>query len=133
MLGWSNWGFVVLLVLVTGILAGSYPAFFLSAYDPVKTLKGIAHQAQSTISLRKALVVLQFSFAVLLITGTIVIYKQLQFIKDRPMGFDANVLMEMPMEGMLGQRYELRRTVCYNPVPSLRCVEQQEAFRRKTL
>lgn len=105
-LGTLNWGYVTIAILLTGIISGSYPAFFLSSFDPVNTLKGKVRQNSSSITLRKVLVVVQFSFAVFIITGTIVIYKQLQFIKNRPMGYNSHALIEMPMEGMLFQKYE---------------------------
>jgi ABC-type antimicrobial peptide transport system permease subunit len=105
-LGLFNWLCVALAVLCTAILSGSYPAFFLSSFDPISTLKGISRSNSSSVSLRKVLVVVQFSFAVLLITGTIVIYKQLQFLKNRPVGYDSSALVEMPLEGMLFQKYE---------------------------
>lgn len=101
-----NWAYVTIAILLTGIISGSYPAFFLSSFDPVNTLKGKVRQGSSSITLRKILVVVQFSFAMFIITGTIVVYKQLQFIKNRPMGYNSDALVEMPMEGMLFQKYE---------------------------
>jgi len=106
-LGIRNWLFVLLAVLLTGIISGSYPAFYLSSFTPINTLKGIVKLNPSSVGLRKVLVVVQFSFAVLVITGTIVVYKQLQFIKNRPMGYDSKSLVEMPLEGMLFQKYDL--------------------------
>jgi putative ABC transport system permease protein len=107
-LGAGGWLLVLLGVFITGIIAGSYPAFFLSSFEPVNTLKGttIVKGSHSSVSLRQALVVLQFSFAVLLITGTIVIYNQLQLIKNRPIGYENKALVEMPMEGMMFQKYD---------------------------
>jgi ABC-type antimicrobial peptide transport system permease subunit len=101
-----NWAYVTIAILLTGIISGSYPAFFLSSFDPVNTLKGKVRQGSSSITLRKILVVVQFSFAMFIITGTIIVYKQLQFIKNRPMGYNSDALVEMPMEGMLFQKYE---------------------------
>ena len=108
----DSWLLVLLGVFVTGIIAGSYPAFYLSSFEPVNTLKGtaIVKGSRSSVSLRQALVVVQFSFAVLLITGTIVIYNQLQLIKNRPIGYDNNALVEMPMEGMLFQKYDVLKS-----------------------
>lgn len=108
-LGVYSWLLVLLGVFVTGIMAGSYPAFYLSSFEPVNVLKGtvIIKGNRSSVTLRQVLVVIQFSFAVLLITGTIVIYSQLELIKNRPIGYNSNALVEMPMEGMLFQKYDL--------------------------
>ncbi|TCD02911.1 ABC transporter permease [Pedobacter psychroterrae] len=104
-----SWLLVLIGVFVTGIIAGSYPAFYLSSFEPVNVLKGAVTKNgnHSSVTFRQVLVVIQFSFAVLLITGTIVIYNQLQLIKNRPIGYNSSALVEMPMEGMLFQKYDL--------------------------
>ncbi|MES2829447.1 MAG: ABC transporter permease [Bacteroidota bacterium] len=106
----TDWIMVLLSVLFLGIIAGSYPAFYLSSFAPVETLKGIIKTSRTSVSLRQILVVLQFTFAVLIITGTIVIYNQLQLIKDRPIGYNSDHLVEMPIEGMMFQKYDVLKS-----------------------
>ncbi|TDQ11085.1 ABC transporter permease [Pedobacter metabolipauper] len=106
-----NWAWIILTAGITGILSGSYPAFYLSAFEPVQTLKNNIKSGSSfSINFRKALVIVQFGFAVFLITGTIIIYKQLQHIKNRPTGYDNHALIQMPQEGALLQKYDLFKT-----------------------
>jgi len=87
------WVISVGFILTTGFVAGSYPALYLSSFNPVKALKGTfrAHRLASVP--RKALVVLQFTISVMLIACTGVIYKQLMFVKDRPTGYDREGLL----------------------------------------
>jgi putative ABC transport system permease protein len=79
--------------LITGIIAGSYPAIYLSSFQPVKVLKGVLRPGNDTITPRKALVVVQFAVSVILIIGTIVVYRQVQFARNRPAGYDSNGLI----------------------------------------
>lgn len=103
-----NWIVLLLVLVFTGGIAGSYPAFYLSGFNAVQTLKRpLNFKKGYTLSLRQVLVIVQFSFAIILIAATITIYKQLQFIKNRPLGYDANALIEIPHEGLLYERYDL--------------------------
>jgi ABC-type antimicrobial peptide transport system permease subunit len=79
--------------VLIGLLAGSRPAFHLSSFNTVKTLKGVAQSGKSAVFSRKVLVVVQFSCSVALIISTIVVYRQVQYAKDRPAGYDVNQLM----------------------------------------
>ena len=76
------------LIVITGFLAGSYPAFYLSAFQAIKVIKGNFTSQLSAAGLRRALVVFQFSLSILLVMGIIVIYSQLRYIAHRDLGFD---------------------------------------------
>lgn len=105
------WAGILAIVLGTGLIAGSYPAFYLSAFNPIQTLKKkITGRHFLAVSLRQVLVVGQFSFTVILITATLVIYKQIEYIKNRPLGFNASALVELPQDGELKSKFELFKT-----------------------
>ncbi|CAN5432540.1 ABC transporter permease [soil metagenome] len=89
----SFWIGALSLVLITGFVAGSYPAFYLSAFQPVKVLKGKVQVGKGASTPRKILVTLQFGFSILLIVGTVVVYQQVQHIKAREVGYDRENLM----------------------------------------
>ncbi|MDJ1466592.1 ABC transporter permease [Xanthocytophaga flava] len=111
---WANpwfWLTSVGFIGLTGLLAGSYPALYLSSFHPVKVLKGTLHIGRSASTPRRLLVVLQFTVSVTLIICTIVVYQQIQFAKNRPVGYDRKglITMEMKSSDFYG-KYDLLRT-----------------------
>ena len=89
------WGIMLIFTAFTGLVAGSYPALYLSSFNPVKILKGGIHVGKSAALPRKILVVIQFSFSIVLMIGTIIIYQQVQYGKNRPIGFNNKGLISV--------------------------------------
>ena len=92
-------------VVVTALLAGSRPAFYLSSFQAIKVLKGAMHVGRAAALPRKILVVLQFSCSIALIISTIIIYQQIQHAKNRPSGYDLNRLVMTEMNSDLANNY----------------------------
>ncbi len=121
-LGLNRPGFWVLLVGVTvviGLLAGSYPAFYLSGFNPVKTLRRGLGGRRGNYAFRRALVVFQFVLSVGLIIGTLVVRRQLDYLYNNKLGMDLNDVLTMRMRGNTPATYEvLKNELMRNPAVS---------------
>lgn len=103
----SNWIFFIVLIAVTTLLAGGYPAFVLASMDTIRSLKGRAANGTFALSVRKMLVIMQFGFSLIVIVATIIIYQQLNFLRNRPLGYEVSYLVQMPHEGNLYLKFDL--------------------------
>jgi ABC-type antimicrobial peptide transport system permease subunit len=103
----SFWLVMLILTMVTGFISGSYPALYLSSFNPVKAFKGTLKFSQTARWLRKSLVIFQFTLSIILIVGTIVISRQVNYIQSVNLGYDRENLIFVPLQGDLGTRFDL--------------------------
>ncbi|HKZ65262.1 MAG TPA: FtsX-like permease family protein, partial [Chitinophagaceae bacterium] len=101
------WLSLLCLLIITSLVAGSYPALFMSSLRPVQVLKGKMKFSRGSIFFRKGLVVFQFSLSIILIVGMIVIYRQVNYVQTKNLGFDRDNLIYIPIEGDLVEKYNL--------------------------
>jgi len=101
--------FVLSGIIIVGLMAGLYPAFYLTRFKPVSILKGAKVSGRSANILRKFLIVFQFSISIILIIGTTVVYKQLDYLKNKDLGFDKERLMNIELTREISQRKEIFR------------------------
>lgn len=100
------WQFSLGIIVFTGFAAGIYPAFFLTSGKTVEVLKSQLKGYMRGARLRKVLVVIQFSLTILMIVSTIVVYQQIQYIKNKNLGLDKSNVALIPLEGVNGEKYE---------------------------
>jgi len=101
------WLFALGIILITGWVAGSYPAFYLSSFQPVKVLKGKVRLGKNASTPRKVLVTLQFGFSIILIIATVVIYEQIQLVKGRTLGYEQENLITVSHTEEIEKNYEV--------------------------
>jgi ABC-type antimicrobial peptide transport system permease subunit len=97
---WSNmqfWRYAMVFIVFTAILAGSYPALYLSSFQPIKVLKGTFRVGRFAALPRKVLVVTQFTVSIALIIGTLIVMSQIEYSKNRPVGYDKGGLIQIPV------------------------------------
>jgi predicted permease len=98
---------LLIITIICGLLAGSYPSLYLSSFNPVYVLKSIKLKAGSAAFIRKGLVVLQFAVSIILIIATIIIYQQIQHVKNRSLGFNKDNLIQISMQGDMQQHFDV--------------------------
>ncbi|WP_184546921.1 ABC transporter permease [Mucilaginibacter sp. FT3.2] len=103
----AHLAFIIGIGIITGLVAGSYPAFYLSSFNPVFVLKGIRVKTGASANfIRKGLVVSQFVISIILIISTIIIYQQVNHIKTRNLGYNKNNLLNINLQGKLKENFE---------------------------
>ena len=100
------WLKLLLIAFFTGFVSGCYPALFLSAFNPANVLKGLIRVGTGAARFRKGLVVFQFILSIVLIIGTIIITKQVNYIQSVDLGYNRENLLYIPLEGDLGSKYQ---------------------------
>ncbi|QRQ99857.1 ABC transporter permease [Dyadobacter sandarakinus] len=104
------WVAILLFIVFTGVVAGSYPAFFLSSFKPIAILKGTFKRTNAAVSPRKVLVVIQFSFAIILIVSTLIVVQQIRYAQNRDAGYDRGQVVYHWITGDLEKNYsQIRR------------------------
>ena len=107
----TNWILIFSVFVITGFISGSYPSFYLSGFNVIQSLKkSLNFKKGYALTFRQVLVIIQFGFSVVLIVATITIYKQIQFIKNTPLGYRSNGLLEVAHEGLLYEKFNLLKT-----------------------
>ncbi|MEI3800415.1 MULTISPECIES: ABC transporter permease [unclassified Chitinophaga] len=108
------WATLLGLTVLTGFVAGSYPALFLSSLNPVRVLKGSLKFGSGATNFRKGLVVFQFTLSILLMIGMFVIYRQMDYVQTKNLGYDRQNLIYIPIEGSLISKYDVFKETAAN-------------------
>lgn len=108
------WATLLGLTVLTGFVAGSYPALFLSSLNPIKVLKGSLKFSSGATWFRKGLVVFQFTLSILLMIGMFVIYRQMDYVQTKNLGYDRQNLIYIPIEGNLISKYDVFKETAAN-------------------
>ncbi|WP_134089708.1 ABC transporter permease [Olivibacter sp. XZL3] len=98
--------FLLAIVLICGLLSGSYPAFYLSSFNPIAVLKGLKFKSGNATSIRRGLVIIQFAASITLIICTVLIFQQIQHAKNRDLGFDRSQVISTEIQGDMGRHLE---------------------------
>ncbi|HEY4291296.1 MAG TPA: ABC transporter permease [Puia sp.] len=101
------WCSIIVLLIVTSVIAGSYPSLFLASFKPIRILKGnMSTQSGNVVSVRKGLVILQFALSAFLIVGMLAVSKQVNYIQNKNLGFDKEHIIYIPLEGDLYKKMD---------------------------
>jgi putative ABC transport system permease protein len=104
---WQIWACLLGVGIFTGLVAGSYPAIYLSRFKAVRVIKGMLTTRKQGSGLRRMLVTFQFIISVFFIIGTLVIYAQIQYVRNRPIGYEQENLVDLSGEGSLGDKFDI--------------------------